>query len=314
MGRPSLTKTEDSRLRVTRRYKVERADQTDPATLNTVVFDPYLTADVKYTNCLLVRQYTSEASDQKAEVVLTQVFEEISATPVRFGGVDARMADSRAFVDTDVNGAVVSGTRFAREWTVRYIMAGDGTVTDGNWLAVNETKTFGSRTGYLTATSLVLKGVIYSIIARVYNELPSKLVYDRPTRYSFPGTLGISNGVPIGEPGTTRQVAMEIEETYHIGEVSAQALQYEPLRWASGSVDFTTAGNDGSKAFSFSGCIGSLSIAASNVYFAGYLCTTLAGVIESYPATYPSGKKRIASDARPWRGDLWKRTNHYITF
>jgi len=172
-------------------------------------------------------------------------------------------------------------------------------------------RAFGARNGYLTDTYIVRKGITYSIIARVYNEVPSTLIYDRAERYTFPGKLGVNNGVPVGTPAVTRQIAMEIEESYAVGELAASALEFEVLAWASGSVDFTTDGNDGSKSFSFPGVIGQLSISASNVYFAGYLCDTLAGVIESNPSAYPSGKKRISSVAFPWKGDIWKKVTGF---
>lgn len=255
-----------------------------------------------------------EATDDGTLRRITRLYVKASSTPFQLGDAVASIADPRAFVGTTAGGALTGSTRFAREWTVRYVVKGDASVGDGNWHAVNSTLAFGARTGYLTATRIERQGIAYSVIARIYNELPGKLVYDRPTRYPFPGTLGLNNGVPYAIPGATRQVPMEIEETYHVGEVAAQALEFEVLSWAAGTVNFETEDGDGSKSFSFPGCLGSLSISATDKLFAGYFCDVLAGVIESDPNDYPSGKKRIASDTRPWKGDIWKRTNAYITF
>lgn len=316
-GRPSLTKTDDGRLRVVRRYNV-RADALELATIDTLVFHEYGTADGKYTNCILIDHYVTAATAQGVEHELVRVFEEIGNTPVQLGGVSSRMADSRAFVGTDEDGKVVVGaTRFAREWTVRYIVKGDSTIIDGNWLAVNATKSFGSRTGYFTGTSTTTKGSIYSTIGRVYTECPDRLVFDRPDRYTFPSKIGLDGPEPcITEPQTTRTVDLEIEETYHVGEVAKQTIEWEVLYWARGTITFTPTGESisGVKSYVFDGAIGTATISASNRIFNGYKCSTIAGTISSSPDTYPTGKKRIASIPRPWKGDIWKRTNVYVTF
>lgn len=330
IGEASVEKLPDGRKRITRRWEVI-SDLYRPDQIEAQCFQAWLTpdgqfdgsfaaaivggrADVHYPTLLLVDQGLGAPRERQAKAVLWKVYEEIGATPSQVGPVEAGMAGARAYVDTNGSGKIVGGTRFAREWTVRFTVTGDVTASDGQWLAVNSPRTFGARTGYHTTSALVAQANGVSMFTRTYTELPSRLVYDRPTRYPFPGTLGIQNGVPYGIPGATRQVPMEIEETYHVGEVAAQAIEFEVLSWAAGTVNFTTAGNTGSKGFSFTGCIGELTITGSNNYFAGYLCTALAGVISSNPATYPTGKKRIASDTSPWKGDIWKRTNAYITF
>ncbi len=316
MGRPSLTLTDDSRLRVTRRFRLN-ADSTEPAVLNSRVFDAYLTADVKYTNTALVDQYTSGAPDQGVEVILTQVFEQITGTATRVGDIVASQAGAGAYVDTDAGGKIVSATRFAREWSVRYVLTGDVGTGDGAWHAVSSTLAFGSRTGYLTGTTAIAKANGYSLVVRRYNEIPSTYIYPRAGQYTFPGKLGYSTdmGVYRSEPSTTRQVTFEIEETYHLGEVSPLSIQYEPIYWAEGVLSYTRAtGESGAKAYNFTGVIGSRSVSLTNKVFDGALCSTVSGTVASSPSTYPTGKKRIASRPSPWRGDIWKRVNTYVTF
>jgi hypothetical protein len=316
IGRPRLTKTEDGRLRVTRRFSV-RADSTDPANLDTRVFDAYLTADVKYTSCLLVQQYTSEAPDQSVEVVLVQVFEQITGTATRVGDIQAGIASPRAFVDTNGSGVIVAATRFAREWSVNYVLTGDVSASDGAWLAVSATLLFGLRTGYLTSTSVLAKANGYSLVRRVYTEQPSKLVYGQRGQYTFPALLGYDSdlGPYIAAPSTTREVTFSIEETYHVGEPSATALGYEPIYWAQGIVNYTrSTGEEGAKAFNFPGAIGNVTISMSNRVFAGYLCSSVAGTVASSPTTYPTGAKIISSRISPWRGDIWIRRNVSVTF
>ena len=312
-GRPRVGKTEDGRLRVARYYDV-RADAIEPAVINAKVFDAWLVPDAKYTNCLLVDQYTTGAPDQGVEVVLTQIFEQMTSGVSRVGDIGSRMADARAYVGTDASGKLTGSTRWAREWTVRYVTSTDVTVSDGLWHAVSTSMAFGSRTGYLTGTSVLGKGQGFTLLVRTYNELPSKYTYPRADRYFFPGGLGVSNGMPIGFAGVTRQTTLDVEETYHLGEVDPQAIEFEVLSWASGHVNFTSGGVDGSKAFNFTGSIGSISTAASDVWFNGLLCSSLSGTIESNPSAYPTGKKRIGSVVNAWRGDIWRRDNIYVTF
>ena len=190
-------------------------------------------------------------------------------------------------------------------------------MSDTPWLAISSSLAFGSRTGYLTFTSVLARANGYSLVSRIYNEVPSKLVYDRAGQYTFPGKLGYSTrmGVYQSEPSTTRQVAFEIEEIYATGELAADSLEYEPIHWAEGVLDYTRAtGEEGAKAFSFPGVIGSRTVSLTNKVFAGYLCSAVAGNVSSNPSTYPTGKKRIGSVSRPWRGDIWRKTNTYLTF
>lgn len=256
------------------------------------------------------------SNDDGAVRLITRYYLQASATAQQIGGVESRPAGPRAFVGTSA-GAIISSTRFAREWTVRYLIKGDATASDGAWLAVSATMAFGSRTGYLTSTYAERRGIGYTIIARVYTELPDTLVYDQRQQYFFPGKLGFANAEPyVSEPGVTRETTIEVEETYHVGEVAAQALEFEVLYWAQGAIDFTVdaTGEDGTQTYRFPGCIGDVTIAASNRYFNGVLCSSVAGGVASDPSAYPTGKKRISSKPYPWKGDIWMLRNLYVTF
>ncbi len=326
MGRPSLTKTEDGRLRVTRRFKVERADQTDPATLETAVFDAYLTADVKYTNCLLIKQYASDAADQKAEVVLTQVFEQIGASPVQFGGF--AVGDiSGAFTGTHASTFIyVAGTtKPARSFTYQYILKGDATLVATNWLPSNDSlPAAGGGTGipirYYVGGRIVTQGAIYSIISRTYYELPATFAFPRADTYSFEGKLGANGNIPIvTQPPQTKQTTLEIRESYSLGPVNPDALTWEVLSWATGGLAYRPAVNnpsgvDGYQGFSFSNVIGTVTIAQTNGYFLGIKVTNVTGTVESNPNTYPTGKKLIYSRPVRWAGQIWKTTNIYVTY
>lgn len=257
-----------------------------------------------------------EATDDGTLRRITRLYAKASATPFLLGEAVASIADPRAFVDTSA-GEIVSATRFAREWTVRYLVAGDASVGDGHWHAVNSPMAFGTRTGYLTATRILRQGLAYSVIARVYNELPHQLNYQVRDQYTFPAKLGLSNAEPyISQPSTTREVSLDVEETYEVGEASPHGLEWEVLWWAQGAINYTPQGAaiSGTKGYDFNGAIGFVSIVAVNRYFNGYKCSSINGIVESNPASYPTGKKRISSKVAPWRGDIWRRRNIYVTF
>lgn len=307
VGRDVVSKGEDGRKVVSKLYVCLASDA------ESLMGTPG-DADPGDSN-LCLRSVTAKKDGVGATV--RRIYIEATSTPAQIGDVMASQAGGRAFVGTDANGKVISSTRFARQWTVRYVVKGDATNIDGQWLAVNSTLAFGTRTGYLTGTSIVRQGVSFSIIARTYNELPDRLVYDTQRRYFFPGKLGFANAEPlVSEPGVTRWATIEVEETYHVGEVAAQALEFEVLYWAQGAMDFTVAATDdeGTKPYTFPGCIGEVAISASNRLFDGVLCSSIVGGVSSNPSTYPSGKKRITSRPFPWKGDIWIRRNEYVTF
>lgn len=322
MGRPVITKTEDGRKRVTRRFDVV-ANATDPATLETQVFDAYLTADLKYTDCLLVSQYTGPSSDQKVEVVLTQVFEQIGATPVQFGGVSVGDI-SGAFTGTHESTFIyVNGTtKPARSFTYQYILSGDATITAANWLASNAILAASGElpNRYYVGGRIVTQGAIYSIISRTYYELPATFAFPRADSYSFEGKIGASGNIPvITQPPQTKQTTLEIREYYSLGPVTPDALTWEPLSWAAGEIAYrpavnNTGGVDGYQGFSFSNCIGTVTISQTNGYFLGIKVTNVTGTVASNPGTYPTGQKLIYSRPVRWAGQIWKKTNIYVTY
>lgn len=248
---------------------------------------------------------------------ITRYYLKASSTPQILGDTTAAIADPRAFVDT-VSGEIVAGTTlFSREWTVRFLVAGDASIGDTHWFSVSASRSFGSRVGKLTNTRIERQGLGYSIIVRVYTEIPDRLVRHVRDNYTFPGELGLDGPEPyVSKPSTTRETTIEVEEIYYDGEPAPQTLEFEVLWWAQGSINFTPKGGTetGSKPYSFPGVIGSVTITLNDRYFNGYLCAVLAGVIESNPTDYPSGRKRISSRPAPWRGDIWKLTNLYVTF
>lgn len=255
------------------------------------------------------------ANDNGGVRTITRYYIQATSTVTKVGDTEVSIPDRRAFTGTS-SGAVISTTKFAREFTVRYIVAGDGTAAV-NWHAVSSVLVIDGTNTYLTGTHVVYRGIAHTTIARVYSELPSTLIYDRQGQYTLPAKLGYSTrmGVYVSKPSTTRQVTFEIEDTYAVGELAAQSLEYEPIHWAEGVLNYTRAtGEEGAKAFNFPGAIGSWSVSMTNKIFAGYLCSTVTGTIASDPATYPTGKKRISSRCSPWRGDIWKRTNVFYTF
>lgn len=320
-GRPRLTLTEDNRLRVTRFFEV-RAENLEPAVLQSRVFDAYLTADSKYTDCVLVDQFTSPAADQTVEVTLTQVFEQITGTETRVGSIQVRAAGGHTYVNTTAAGLIQASTKFAREWVANYVVTGDAAAgSTTNWLNVNTTLVLGTgptaTTGYLTGCSVIARASGYALIARTFTELPSKFVYGQRGQYTFPAKLGYSSdlGPYISEPSATREVEFSIEETYHTSEPAADSLDYEPIYWARGVVNYTRAtGEEGAKAFNFPGAIGSITVSMSNRVFAGYLCSSVSGTVASSPSTYPSGEKRISSKIYQWKGALWMKRNTSLTF
>lgn len=240
-----------------------------------------------------------------------------NSTPFQLGDARVSKADEQAFVGT-AGGLIVSGTKFAKQWTVRFLVAGDVTTVNTQWNNVSETKAFGLFTGYLTDTAIERVGLAYCIIVRVYNEIPHEYRWKQRQRFTFPGKLAYSSslGPYVSQPSTTRETSIEIRDTYQVGEVAASTLTYEPIWWAQGYVSYTRAsGESGGRAYQFSGVMGSVSIGITNKLFEGALCTTVSGTIESNPAAYPtSGAKLFSSIVTRWRGNIWRKRDSYVTF
>jgi len=274
--------------------------------------------EARFADLILVDQsFGSDIVNRASAVVLTKVYETVGEGLLQVGDVECGVGDERAFVGTAAGGGVLVGTRFAREWRIRYVIRGDVSGDDAVWPAVNSTRLFGGKTGYFTGGGVVVKNGGYSFLDYRYNELPSRLVYNEVGSYTFPGKLGYSSdmGVYEAEPSTTRQVSFEMDETYSVGEVGADALGYEPIYWAQGVVSYTRdTGESGAKAFNFPGVIGFRSVGLTNKVFAGALCSTVNGTVTSSPSTYPTGKRLIRSSVAPWKGNIWKKTNVFLTF
>ena len=321
-GRPSFTKTDDGRLRFTRRYNI-RSDELEPATINTLVFLPLGTADDKYTNCVLVDHFVTASPSQGVEHDLVRVFEELSDTPVQLGGVQVS-AIGGAFIGTHATTfAYVDGqTKPARSFTYRYIVKGDVAGINAQWLALNVTlaATATLPLRYLVSESAVSKGLEHTIFTRTYYEKPDTYAYPRADSYTFPGKIGFDGRNPkVTQPPQTKQTTKTITESYHIGPVVRDSLGFEVLAWATGSVSYVPTNNNpsgytGYKAYSFAGCIGSVSCAGSNGFFLGKEVDSMAGTISSNPSTYPTGLTVIGSSPSRWAGQIWKKTNTSVTF
>lgn len=254
---------------------------------------------------------------------ITRQYIKASATPAQIGDVVVNDIPG-AFVGTHVSTFEYVGgtTKPARSFTYQYIVTGDGTAVAANWFALNATLAASGDlpTRYYVGGQIVRRGLGYTIISRMYYELPSTFSYPRADSYFFPGKVGFDVNIPIvtQEP-QTKETTLEIRELYFVGPTTRDALEFEALRWASGSVTYipetdNPSNLEGKKAYSFSGCLCNVSIAASGGYFLGKKVTSVAGTIDSDPATYPTGKKLIASKPVRWAGQLWKKTNVYVTF
>lgn len=311
IGYPLYSRDDDDRKRISRTFVILPASAgAEPSTLSgsvgVEVFD----------GCVCSRAVVSDHS--KARAIIRKDYIQATTTPAQIGDVTASSISGRVFTGTTGAGAVDGSTKLARSWTLQYIVKTNDT-SDWNtaWLAINSTLTIGVTTAYLYSSQVVRKGIGFYVVARSYVELPDKLVYKRWIQYTFPGVLGYSSslGPYVAVQAVTRETSVEIHETYHVGEVAADALEYEPTKWSQGNVTYTRAtGEAGFRNYNFTGVLGGFSISMSNKVFDGALCSTVAGTIASTPTAVPTGKKLISSKPEPWLGNIWVKRNVYLTF
>lgn len=321
-GRPAFSKTDDGRIRLTRRYEL-RSDALEPSTLNTLVFLPEGTPDEKYTNCVLVDHYVTPAPSQGVEHELVRIFEELGDTPVRLGGTITGNIPGAYIGTHGITHEYLAGyTKPARSFTYRYIAKGDISGINAQWLALNSTLAAAGDLPerYLVSESSQSKGMVHTIFSRTYYELPDPYAYPRADSYPFPGKIGFNGNIPIiTQLPQTKQTTLRVLEQYYIGPVTRDALGFEPIKWSCGTITYRPALNnpgnyDGYKDFSFSNCIGEAAIAQTNGYFLGKAVNVVSGTISSDPSLYPTGEKLISSRPIQWHGQIWKKVNLFVTF
>lgn len=264
-----------------------------------------------------------EMVDQGILRTITRYYLQATDTPEQIG--DVRVDDIEgAFVGTHASTYIyVAGqTKSARQFTYQYLVKSDGTVLSAQWLALNTSLAAGGGlpARYYVGGRVVRKGTSSSVIERVYFEKPDTYSYPRADSHFFEGKIGVNGNIPVmTKPPQTRVTTKRIQESYHLGPVDPDALTWEPLAWASGSVQYIPALNnpsnfEGTQGFSFSGCIGRVTLAQIHGYFQGKKVTSVVGLVESEPTDYPTGEELIRSEPVRWAGQIWKKTNVYVTY
>ena len=267
-------------------------------------------------------------SDNGAIRTINRSYLQANATPAQIGDV-SESEIAGAFIGTDeTSHAYVDGkTKAARSWTYQYIVAGDGTNVNTNWLALNATLAASGDlpTRYFIHGRVVRQGIVNSVISRTYYEKPDTYSYPRADTYNFPGQVGLNGNIPIvSKLPATRETTLRVEESYFIGPTTRDTLTFEVTQWAQGTITYRPALNnpsnlDGYKQYTFSNCIGTATISQSNGYFLGKQVTAVTGTIDSVwtihtTENYPTGEKLIHSRPVRWAGQMWKKTNTYVTF
>ena len=244
------------------------------------------------------------------------VYDAVQATtsPVLLGDVtEGEIPNAYIGTSATPNFEYVDGTtKAARSWTYHYLVSGDGTVLNSNWLALNSTL---AATGdlplrYLVESQVTKKGIAYSIISRLYYEKPATFSYPQEMQYNYVGVF--KQNAP-----STSLLTATIKESYHVdGPPSRTTLGFNLKKYLTIFITSRIAGDveDISTEEYRSGWIGDWTGDFTNCTINGIKYDTYSVGSDSDPTSLPIGVTVISSKIEHVKGQMWKKIDTSIDF